>query len=496
LQTPLAATCSRQPKEGIVSDASFINLCIYHVLDGLRLGLSHYSQPSRAALIYAVDEQAPLRICDPQHLLQAHAVKLKKHFLESCTWKKKVQCPEHIRVLEHDKSDALALAGIVSYAGRSHSLFYQMWCTEEHPDMCSTGPTERWLEHAAWLLSQDIASNSPLYIGTSGLVLQNCATHAVRDFLVDKRAEIMGVDTQLRIYPVLDAILAISKTREEGAWPRGRLVFVDPSKLAEVDFLACFAQQERPSLKNNKHVRKLLLAVEHSSRILVSQGTSIVGIALGGSIPCCSVIADYRGEFGFVHLDEMPVCSFSDGMFHSSMRKAKLVQVEEMLLETGLSPEDQTDLFQVVSDIVHNAEEKKFGCTLVVDLNAVPRTIAGQHLDTILDLRDPENREFAKSLSRVDGALHIGADLCLHGFACLLDGHAVASENRARGARFNSALRFTAEHKNMIAIVVSSDRPVSVVQGGVELTAQCQWQPMFSCVETPPTLEEWLRTIE
>jgi len=48
----------------------------------------------------------------------------------------------------------------------------------------------------------------------------------------------------------------------------------------------------------------------------------------------------------------------------------------------------------------------------------------------------------------------------------------------------------------MIIIVVSSDRPVSVIQGGVELTAQCQWQPLFSCVETPPTLEEWLEAIE
>ncbi len=475
---------------------SFINLCIFHVLDGLRQGLSHFSQPSRAALVYAVGENDPLRIYDPQNLLHGHAIKLKNYFQDSSDWRRKTPPPKHIRVLEHAKNDTIGLAGIICYAGRSHSLFYQMWFTEEHPDMCSTGPTERWLEHAAWLLSQDIASNSPLYIGTSGLVLQNCATHAVRDFLVDKRIEIMGVDTQLRIYPVLDAILSISKTREEGAWPRGRLVFVDPSMLSEIDFLACFSERERPSLKNHKHVRKLLVSVEGSERILVSEGKSIVGIARDAVIPCCSVVADYRGEYGFVRLDTMDVCSFSDGMFHSTTRKAKLVQVEEILLETGLPLESRADLFQIVSDIVHNAEEKKFGCTLVVDLNVSPHILAGHYLDTILDLRDPENREFSKSLSRVDGALHIGADLCLHGFACLLDGHAVESENRARGARFNSALRFTAEHAKMVIIVVSSDRPVSVIQGGVELTAQCEWQPLFSCVKTPPTLDEWILTTE
>ncbi len=479
-----------------MSSESFINLCIYHVLDGLRQGLSNYSQPSRAALVYAVDENAPLRIYDPQNLLQGHALKLSKYFFEEQTWREEALRPKHSRVFEHARSDAIGLTGIISYGGRSRSLFYQMWFTEEHPDMCSTGPTERWLEHAAWLLSQDIASNSPLYIGTSGLVLQNCATHAVRDFLVDQRGEMMGVDTQLRIYPVLDAILAISKTREEGAWPRGRLVFVEPSSLSRVDFLTRFPEGERPSLKNHKHVRKLLLSVEHSRRMLVSEGERIVGIARDEVIPYCSVIADYYGEYGFVYLDDMPVCSFSNRMFHSSTRKAKLVQVEEILLETDLPTEKSIDLFNIVSDIVHNAEERKFGCTLVIDLNPSPKTIAGQHLESILDLRDEEHRELAKSLSRVDGALHIGSDLCLHGFACLLDGHALHNENRARGARFNSALRFTAEHANMIIIVVSSDRPVSIIQGGVELTAQCEWQPLVSCVTTPPTLKEWLSSIQ
>lgn len=479
-----------------MSDEGFINLCIYHVLDGLREGLSHFSQPSRAALIYTVDHNSLPQVYDPQNLLQDHSLKIKNFFQDPHNWCKKTLCPKHIRVLEHDKNDSLGLAGIISYGGRSHSLLYQMWFTEEHPDMCSTGPTERWLEHAAWLLSQDIASQSPLYIGTSGLVLQNCATHAVRDFLVDKRVEIMGLDTQLRIYPVLDAILAISKTREEGAWPRGRLIFVDPSKLHEVDFLAGFSPQERPSLKNHKHMRKLLLAVEHSSRVLVSDGKHLVGIAKNSNIPCCTVIADFRGEYGFVHLDTLPICSFSDGMFHSSTQQAKLVQVEEILLESHLEPSAKTILFQIVSDIVHHAEEKKFGCTLVIDLNETPLVIPGQHLDTTLSLSDEGHRNFAKSLSRVDGALHIGGDLGLHGFACLLDGHAVKSENRARGARFNSALRFSAEHANIVVIVVSSDRPVSVIQGGLELTAQCEWQPLFSCVKTPPTLDEWLKTTE
>jgi hypothetical protein len=45
------------------------------------------------------------------------------------------------------------LAGLISCGGRSSSVFFQMWFTDHHPDMCSIGPTERWLEHAAWRFS-------------------------------------------------------------------------------------------------------------------------------------------------------------------------------------------------------------------------------------------------------------------------------------------------------------------------------------------------------
>jgi len=86
----------------------------------------------------------------------------------------------------------------------------------------------------------------------------------------------------------------------------------------------------------------------------------------------------------------------------------------------------------------------------------------------------------------------IEINLKLHGFACLLDGLAIPGEDRARGARFNSALRFTAVHTNVIIVVVSLDRPISVIQEGVELNAQCEWKPVPGCIKPPPTLEHFI----
>ena len=98
----------------------------------------------------------------------------------------------------------------------------------------------------------------------------------------------------------------------------------------------------------------------------------------------------------------------------------------------------------------------------------------------------------AKSLAKVDGALHIGVDLRLHRFACLLDGTAVPGEDLSRGARYNSALRFSARHEKVLVVVVSMDKPISVIEGGVELSARCDWRPLSEPVKAPPILAEWI----
>ena len=374
---------------------------------------------------------------------------------------------------------SLQLTGIISYGGRSCSVFYQMWFCEHHPDMCSIGTAERWLEHAAWRFSHDVANEKRLYTGISGSFLREYATHAVRDFIVDEMNLKRGCDTQLRVYPILDAILGIFNTREEGAWPRGQLIFIDPSALSRLHFVARFPEREQPSIENFKHVRKLLQAVEHSERKLVSQGSTIVGIS-NEIIKDFCIVADFRGRHGFIRLNGEAVCSFSDGVYKSTTHQAKLVQVEEALLETPLDSEIGNQLYQIICSIVHHAESQRFGCTLIIDLNKKTEKIVGQKLLPALDLREDCHLELARSLAKVDGALHIGQDLKLHAFACLLDGRSIPGEDRARGARYNSALRFTYEHKNILVVVVSSDRPISIIQEGVEISAQCQWNPVLT----------------
>ena len=470
----------------------FVCQCISDTLDGVRDGLSHFSGSSRVAVIYALTPGSPVFICDPQNLLRGHEPKFKELYLDDSEWRKKLPLgPAKKDFGQMLPEKNLELAGLISYGGRSSSMFYQMWFTEHHPDMCSVGPTERWLEHTAWRVSHDVANEKDLYTGISGSFLREYATHAVRDYIVDEMNVQLGWDSQIRVYPILDAILGISRTREEGAWPRGELLFVEPQFIEHLEFLARIPNQELPQLENYKHVRKLLQAVEDSDRMLVSDGRTIIGICKH-ALPEFCLIADFRGRHGFLKVNQDTFCSFSDGSFKSTTHQAKLVQVEEMLLESDLDPEIGNSLYKIITNLVHGAETEKHGCTLVIDLNQVPVSISGHKLTQPLDLQVPHLLELAQSLSKVDGALHVGADLKLHGFACLLDGHRIPGEDHSRGARYNSALRFSAEHENIFIVVISADRPFAVIHEGIEVSAQCQWKPVTSCIFEPEKLETWI----
>jgi len=470
------------------------NLCIFRLVYGLFEGLSSFSGHSRAALIYAEKPDDAMRIYDPQALLRSHESELYKIYLTSKERREDTAGPEDFEGLWSvypEKNPRLP--GLISYGARTASIFHQMWFTEHHPNICSTGPTEKWLEHAVSLLAHDFANANSIYLGSSRYVIREYKTHAIRDYIRDELYKLYGWESQLEMYRILDAILGISKTPEEGSWPRGRLGFIEPREIPKVRFLARFPDLQQPDLGNYKHTRKLLIAVEDSERMLVSDGKNVIGVAKG-AMPDCRITADFLGDHGFLRFSGKPVCSFSDGSFHSFNHRPNLVTLKHTLLRSSPDPTIGSTLYAMVATMTRNTETFQHGCTIVLDLNEEPVQIAGQVVDHPLDLRDEKLFQLAKSLGNIDGAIHIRPDLHLHAFACLLDGRCAPREDRSKGARFNSALRFTAQHQNVIVVVVSADRRVSVIQDGLELTAQCEWKPFSDFVTTPPTLEEWVET--
>lgn len=471
---------------------TFCQRCISDTLDGLRQGLSHFAGPSRTAIIVRIKPEDPFYICDPENLLSGHEVRL--HTVFSSLQNQKTDrntMPENLHFGLLSTEPELYLSGVISYGCRSGPVNYQMWFTGHHPDICSTEPIKRWLEHAAWRFSHDMANGPVLYTGISGTFLKEYATQAVQDFLLDQLNIAFGLDNRIILDLLLNTVLELSSTREEGSLPHGRLSFIEPRFIGDISFLARLRRDERPQLENVKHVRKLLQTVEDSDNHLVSDGLSIVGIAGPEALPF-AITADFQGQHGFLKLGQDPVCSFSRGRFQASTMQAKLVEVEEALLESKLDFTQRNTLFTSIAELVHRAQQIRFGCTLIIDLNEKPLDLHGQVLEQPLDLSNTHLRELASSLSRVDGTLHIDRLCRLLAFGCILDGAAISSENLGRGARYNSALRFSTMHDKVIIVVVSSDRPVSVIRHGIEISSRCLWQPQTSSVFPIMPLEKWL----
>ncbi len=476
-------------------DNRFISQVVNEILTGIQDGLTRFSGPSRVAVIYRLGTEDDYHIYDPADLLRGHETKIKAAFFDERD--APVYAHHYLSdkpYSEIDRVDDLDLDGIISIGGQSGPVPYQMWFTEHHPEILSVGPSQCWLEHAALRFSHDVANEKELYSGISGRFLREFATHAVHDHIAREleRHHPYQRRDDFSIYSILGGILGISRTREESKSPHGELAFILPEQVDSIDFMARFDKHEQPRLDNHKHVRKLLQAVQKFRNRLISDGKQIVGIARG-RLDHFQISADFRGLYGFLRVNDQAVCSFADGTYSSATHQAKLFQVEEALLDYDLNSSVRSSLFHIISSIVHYAETEHFGCSVVLDLNRRITPIAGQNLQQPLDLERSNLLDLTCDLARVDGALQICRDRKLHRFACLFDGPAIKQEDRARGARYNSALRFTARNPDTVIVVVSADRPVSVIRNGAELVTMISAPGSNGTIE-PLRLQNWLKS--
>ena len=50
----------------------------------------------------------------------------------------------------------------------------------------------------------------------------------------------------------------LSEIREEGSWLEGELLFIDPRRELDLEYLICFDEAARPRLVHYRYVRKML----------------------------------------------------------------------------------------------------------------------------------------------------------------------------------------------------------------------------------------------
>ena len=117
-------------------------------------------------------------------------------------------------------------------------------------------------------------------------------------------------------------------------------------------------------------------------------------------------------------------------------------------------------------EIVQAAKESGQGATIVVsqDPEAETARLSGEGMPIEPDYLEPE--EIVR-LASVDGAVILGPDGRCHAFGVILDGVANEGGDRARGSRFNSAVRYqnmeTAGSIGSMIIVISDDGTIDLL---------------------------------
>jgi hypothetical protein len=134
---------------------------------------------------------------------------------------------------------------------------------------------------------------------------------------------------------------------------------------------------------------------------------------------------------------------------------------------TGLFGEGvaQDRLIEAVQDAIH----AEHGTVLVISANAEGESarLAGSHAG--FRPFDPTKATIAAA-SSIDGALMLDIQGRCHGVGLILDGEAGPNEDPARGARYNSVIRYLRRYGQhqipCLAVVVSEDGMINVLPQG------------------------------
>jgi hypothetical protein len=113
-------------------------------------------------------------------------------------------------------------------------------------------------------------------------------------------------------------------------------------------------------------------------------------------------------------------------------------------------------------DLVKHAMKAEHGTMVIVSADAA--TEAARLTKSSKGIKPFVPNETAiAAASAIDGGIMVDLAGTCHGIGIILDGEAGDGENPARGARYNSAIRYLRRHPDSLIAVVSEDKTVDIV---------------------------------
>lgn len=251
---------------------------------------------------------------------------------------------------------------------------------------------------------------------------------------------------------------SIAAERYEGGESKGRLIIAP----REHQDISVEIKLKLPISTNNYRGIRKLLEVSSNELALLCDTRKIWG--LGTPLDTYNSSLENLFEIQFAEHHTWELVHAENVMLRVEHRRPRLPKKR---FDLELFYDHVYRLFNVdedtailLSKAVGAAVEQRHGTMLIITPEAQIETTRLKAQSTAIESRII-SKKIISHISSVDGAILISPDGIIHSFGVILDGEASENGNPARGARFNSAIRYVDKNKNhninCLALIVSED---------------------------------------
>lgn len=278
--------------------------------------------------------------------------------------------------------------------------------------------------------------------------------------LADRPA--LGQGTDLHLRGLFQTCTTLASMPHEGQGAAGRIILARPSHPGLKRRLVLSSPVR---LHDAPAVRKLLVTCR--------QGLSLLGdgaqlYALGQLDTSRSLASESLFVVGFLKHSTWELSRGIHPLMRVTYGRPRLPQASlhegrfrfQVTRTFGLMSEEE---YQALLALARAASEQAKGTILLISSEARQEAerLSFQGLPLAPALLDPDT---LRAVSSMDGAVVVGTDATCFGIGAILDGISRGSGDPARGARYNSALRYVlSREKPCLAVVVSEDGRVDLL---------------------------------
>jgi hypothetical protein len=363
---------------------------------------------------------------------------------------------------------------LVLFARSTASVAYQLWVLECFPEHIgeTRGVLQEWLRLAAWSYTAERFSSEDLgvigaYRAADSLELK--ASEAVSAHLTRSRGGDLSSPDNMNWPGLIRCIQRVSRALEEGHRAGGTIAFLSEAAHPRARWITRINSPTPISLSNSKHIVKLLQSVSEDDKLaLAASNTHLLGI-LRLSESEVPVRAQFTNGAALVTVGSDHICRVHDGRFRSIIDRGSLLARVCASLSVTEGPTPPEGVLRSIGGVLDSAECQGFGCTFAYRPEFDTGQPSSHWLEDPIKLSQETaaaNTRLVSGMARVDGAVLVDSQSMVRGFGAILTGHGVDGEDLSRGARFNSALRYSALYPDSIVITQSQDGPLAVFYGG------------------------------